>query len=67
MAEQFLSGGIEKDLRGDDPDAILFRGLGIFPDIKKNDFELPSVFLFQFLENRRHHLAGNAFSRAQIE
>jgi len=66
-AVEFLACGIVENLGGDHPHPVLGALGPVFPDIDELDLHPPIIFLFQLIQNRRHHLAGDAFIRTQID
>ena len=67
MTVYFFPVSIEKYLRWNSSD---FKSLCLFtmlPDINKRYNRFLFINLFQFLEDRRHHFAGDAFIGSQID
>ena len=62
-----LPSALVENLRGDDLDPILFCRFSVFPDVDEFDVHPAGVVLFQVLQDRRHHLAGNALVRAEVQ
>ena len=67
VAEQFFAIRGEKNLRGNGSDFVFFGYALIFPDVYKIHFQLARVFLAQFVQYWRHHLASHTFIRTQIQ
>jgi len=55
-----------EDESSDQTYSTLFWDLAVFHDVDEFHFKTLRVLLFQILQNRRHHFAGNALDRTQI-
>ncbi len=66
VPEALLARGVEEDLRRDQLDLVRLAGLRVLPHINELHVHPASILRLEVLQDRGHHLAGNALVRAQV-
>ncbi len=67
MPEELVAVLVEEDLRRYGLDAVLGGSIPVFPHVDEFDRELAFVLVPQLFQNGLHHLARDAFGRAQVQ